>query len=625
MHPAILCRDLLATAGLCVLVSGSLPGPTRAQDFSDHRYTLRAELDPEAHEVAGTAEIFWTNRSEVPVRELYFHLYLNAFESDRTVFMVEGGGEMRGVSSEGDGRIELESLSLAGRDVLQSADLELIPGDRTQLRVGLPSPLAPGEGILIKSEFRAYLPPVFARSGYAESFHMVAQWFPKPARVDPDGTWRSYPYHARGEFYSDFADYRLTVSTPTSFEVGASGKLVSERTDNGRVLRTFEANSVHDVAFAAYDRFLERAFEVPLPEREPVAVRILYPPGYMFDHHERATTEGLRRFSELLGVYPYPTLTVIVPPRGAEGAAGMEYPTLFLTAGGWWDVPGVHADGEDVTAHELGHQWCQGLLASDEVRFPMLDEGLTQWLTGEYLRHVHGRFGSATDAFGLRIDYFQAMRTAAVTRERHVLPPALPAHAYPSSDYGRSVYARTAVVLETVRRIWGPRRFEAALRGYADAQRFRHPVPADLYAAFDAEYWRGFSANVLRPALEDGVTGEVELRGLRTVRNGDPNARRPYITEVDARRVGTLPLPLIVELEDEDGARERIVWRGRELRLLHEHESRKKIVAATIDPDGHLLLDPNLRDNRRPRRKRTGPGPSMLTFVFQEIFGWLGP
>jgi hypothetical protein len=46
---------------------------------------MRAALDPVAHTIVGTSNVPWTNASTQSVRELYLHLYLNAFKSERTV------------------------------------------------------------------------------------------------------------------------------------------------------------------------------------------------------------------------------------------------------------------------------------------------------------------------------------------------------------------------------------------------------------------------------------------------------------------------------------------------------------------------------------------------------------
>src|SRR5690606_34281396 len=87
-----------------------------------HAYVLEATLDPEAHVVTGSARIRWTNESALPARELWLHLYLNAFESEATVFMRESGGALRGDRFRAAGGIELEELRLAdGTDLLGGA------------------------------------------------------------------------------------------------------------------------------------------------------------------------------------------------------------------------------------------------------------------------------------------------------------------------------------------------------------------------------------------------------------------------------------------------------------------------------------------------------------------------
>ncbi len=595
--------------------------PAAAQDIG-HSYVLRARLDPEHHVVEGRARIRWRNGSRVAVSELWLHLYPNAFESDETVFMRESAGELRGVAATTRGSMEVESLALAGSrggDLLAGSDDEVIPGDRTQLRVPLPFPVLPGQSVTLVTRFRTTLPEVFARSGYSGSFHAVAQWFPKLARLEPDGTWASFPYHGNGEFYADFARYELTVDAPASFVVGATGELVEERVDNGRAIRTYRAEPVSDAVFVASDDLLEETFE-----SSGTRVRILYPPGYeaALARHRLATEHGLARYGRLFGAYPYPTLTVVVPPEGAEGAAGMEYPTLFFTAGPWFRIAGLDPILEDdVTLHELAHQWFQHMVGTNEVQWPMLDEGLTEWSSTDALRALHGPRASAM-SFPLPVDYFEILRRFDYAPQGGATPPpGLPAYAYDSDGYGRAVYARTCNVLETIGRTFGARPLERALGLYAREQRFRHPTPDDLYAAFDRVYWPGFAAALLEPALIDGEDAELALTRFDDRREGDA-----WVTEVAARRIGALPLPTWVELVDEDGGRTRIPFRGSERSLRVTHRSAKRIALARVDPDGHDLLDPNVRDDVRARVRRHGGAPfAYVLFLVQELLALVGP
>ncbi len=74
------------------------------------------------------------------------------------------------------------------------------------------------------------LPKAYARTGYAGDYFLVAQWFPKVAVYEPAGTrgrdaggWNAHQFHADSEFYADFGHYRVAITLPTRFVVGATG------------------------------------------------------------------------------------------------------------------------------------------------------------------------------------------------------------------------------------------------------------------------------------------------------------------------------------------------------------------------------------------------------------------
>ena len=71
----------------------------------------------------------------------------------------------------------------------------------------------------------------------------------------------------------------------------------------------------------------------------------------------------------------------------------MEYPTLVTTAGdSVFTRPGMRLP-EYVTVHEVGHNWFQGMLASNEPSEAWLDEGVNEWADakrdGRALRPAH--------------------------------------------------------------------------------------------------------------------------------------------------------------------------------------------------------------------------------------------
>ncbi|HEY5948481.1 MAG TPA: hypothetical protein VIV40_23450, partial [Kofleriaceae bacterium] len=50
-------------------------------------YKLEAKLDGNRHQVAGSGTLIWTNTGQSAVTTLPFHLYLNAFKNEQSLFM----------------------------------------------------------------------------------------------------------------------------------------------------------------------------------------------------------------------------------------------------------------------------------------------------------------------------------------------------------------------------------------------------------------------------------------------------------------------------------------------------------------------------------------------------------
>ena len=627
----------LVTYPLCLLLgtlassswTSAQPAYVTADEPRD-QVDLRAVLDPDAHRIDGTLRWRFTNRSAAPVTELYWHLYLNAFRREGSVFTREGGTEIRDRQVGEEGAIILTALGLAdGRDLLTRSTLDVgVPEDQTQLRTTLYEPLLPGATLDLRVTFVSQLPEAVARSGFVRDFHVAAQWFPKLARLEAGGTWAHFPYHGLGEFYADFADYTLTVVAPADMEVVAGGAPVeAEASGQQHRVHRFTAPAVHDMVFVA-----ARELRV-IEDTEPLAthsvlVRVVHPPGFerVAADHLALTCRGLAYFSRLFGEYPYPVLTVVVPPEAAEAVSGMEYPTLFLTSGPWWGSarPLLGAGAAETTAHELAHQWFQGLVATNEVRYPALDEGLTSWATGALLREVHGS-ASGARVGGVSLDGFELDRSWALSHQ--VAPaPLSPAHAFETESLYRTIYVYMPLMLETIARAWGRERLLRALGSYARAQRFAHPSPDALREAFREEYGAWFMRDVLDPALTRGCTARTQLGEVESVCD-DGGCR----TELVAQRHGCLPVPLEVAVSTNAGVT-RHSWPGstRELRLPIDVDT---LVRVEVDPRRRNLTDARRLDDVRvfgePNPWATSQvGASLLTRLlgfFHLAFSLAGP
>jgi hypothetical protein len=545
-------------------------------------YTLEANLDPKTHEIEGREILIWRNPSGDAVSELRFHLYLNAFKNNHSIFARESGGRLRddkaGTKPEDWGWIDIVSMKTeAGEDLKPSARFIQPDGypfhqgdrrgrrphssllaegeaeDETVLSVPLAKPVEPHGEIKLSISFRSKLPKVFARTGFVRDFHLAGQWFPKIGVYEPAGMrgrakggWNCHSFHGNSEFYADYGRYDVTLTAPASFVVGATGKRVSESRKGNLATYRYVAENVHDFAWTADPRYLVHEFRFDPPgsiprgwsalasrqlgmsETEialkPVSVRLLLQPDHRLalDRYVRSTKEALSFYGLWYGAYPYETLTVVDPPDDGLGSGGMEYPT-FIT--GYapkvflrWPLERFRLT-EDVTIHEFGHQYWYGMVGSNEFEESWLDEGINS--DSEYLcmQLAYGpRPGLLPGGIGFDMDSLGHAQYASLP---NLDPIRRLAWGYSSGNsYGTNSYPKTALFLAQLRNDLGVETFAKAQRAYFREWSFRHPSTSDFFDVFQRVSGRDLSS--YRSNL---VEGTARLDWSVVSAKTDPEAR----------------------------------------------------------------------------------------------------
>jgi hypothetical protein len=82
-------------------------------------YDINATLNPATHTVSASMNAWWVNKSEKPVDQAMLHMYLNAFESNKSTFNAEGGWSPEG--DDGWGWVRITNISdVSGNDLADS-------------------------------------------------------------------------------------------------------------------------------------------------------------------------------------------------------------------------------------------------------------------------------------------------------------------------------------------------------------------------------------------------------------------------------------------------------------------------------------------------------------------------
>ena len=77
-------------------------------------YNINVSLYEQEHKLIGNEILTWGNTSADTITELRFHLYLNAFKNNRSIFMIESGGAHRGFKKKENvwGRCKINSMKI---------------------------------------------------------------------------------------------------------------------------------------------------------------------------------------------------------------------------------------------------------------------------------------------------------------------------------------------------------------------------------------------------------------------------------------------------------------------------------------------------------------------------------
>ena len=565
-----------------------LPG-VKAPDVAS--YAIAVHLDPEKHRLTGRETITYRNTASKAIPDLAFHLYLNAFKSEDTIFMQESGGQLRGFAfnAENNGWINVTALGLKN-----GPPLKLEPqADGTLARAVLPKPVAPGQSLVLEVSFEAQLPQVFARTGWAldnqdQPFFLVGQWFPKLG-VWTDEGWNAYPFHGNAEFFADFGNYDVSITLPANYVTGATGLPISTTKSGAEQTVVYHAQGVIDFAWVASPSLktisrksgVVEVVYLVLPEHEWSAERVL-----------NAAADALQYFGAWYGAYPYPRLTVVDVPEDGAGAGGMEYPT-FVTMGAsnsrdrvkpispWTDYLAI------TTIHEAAHQWWQSMAASSEGEEPWLDEGFADYSTVRLIIKRNGLDAATLNAGDFPPGFLERRRQNYLDRPE--VPMLGRAWEFPNwGDYVVASYAKPDLALLTLERQLGEPLMLKLMHTYFMRYQFGHPTTKDF---------REVAVEVSGQPLDWFFEGLVE--GGETLNYVARSIQGETIT---VERKGELVIPAEITVTFEDGSRETVIWDGVKTENTIKFGKHSPVRSFIIDPQHRLLIELDWTDNHLPKK-----------------------
>jgi hypothetical protein len=478
---------LVALAALQQATPGTGPAPYWQQSVA---YQIDAALDEPKGVLSGRQEVLYRNNSPDTLRQLSFHLYLNAFRPGSrwaAADSVEHNRRYNDLKDPNYGFNHVRNVRIMGQPV--EAIYPFAP-DSTIVRFMLPRPLAPGDSLVAEMNWdaRPSIPP--RRQGRRGRAFDFAQWYPRVVVYDQYG-WEEHALYPAGEFYGEFGTFLVRLDVPEDEVIGATGvpvcgdpgwarvnqqpgRPIDYRRDfygdparfgcgttsaaPGRKVVTWYAADVHHFAMS-----LNPDYRYEGGKWGKIAIHVLYQPGDEKSWGGGVAVErtemALAWLDQTFGTFPWPQFTNV---HRIEGG-GTEFPMMIMDG----------SAGQGLIVHEGGHNYVMGILANNEWREGWLDEGFTSYQEGLFA-DAHGGSGGieGTERFllGLQLDGY-AEPTSMVSNEYRDF-----------FTYNMSIYSGGELFLRRLQYVVGDSTMRQVLHDYYAQWKLRH-VNEDRFRA----------------------------------------------------------------------------------------------------------------------------------------------
>ncbi|HEV7621726.1 MAG TPA: M1 family metallopeptidase, partial [Flavisolibacter sp.] len=420
----------------------------------------------------------------------------------------------------------------------------------------LPVPLLPGRQVQITTPFHVKLPYNFSRGGYDGQSFQLTQWYPKPAVYDHSG-WHPMPYLDQGEFYSEFGSYNVRINIPEDYVVAATGTLKDIEEVNWLKTRTekikeknnlparvviahpnrthaprtkiytpppvietikklktinFSQDNIHDFAWFANKDFIVDADTCMLSTGKVINVSSYYTNAEMpiWKNSLQMAKDALRFYTDQVGEYPYPGASIVQGPKSSGG--GMEYPTITIIA-----PLSSERELDETIAHELGHNWFYGALATNERDHPWMDEGINTFY--EY-KYIDAKYGIQTQEKELLFETKAWLKTDQ--------PIETPSQKFSITNYDLVAYHKTAEWMRSIEDLIGKDAFKEMMHAYFLQWSFKHPQPEDFKSFVQTKVGKN-TDSLFQLLNTKGILPGHQLTGFKLINAFKPNSITSYL------------------------------------------------------------------------------------------------
>ncbi len=456
-------------------------------------YNLDISLDTSSHTASVKQKVDYINPTDTVIKKLPFHIYPNFFKEGATATIVPNTrvneAYPNGLSY---AQFEISKVEVGGK-----ACSGVYSGEHDGIfEVELPLSLMPDDRVEIAFEYNLALPNCEHRFGYGANTINLNNFYPIVCVYDQGG-FNLAGYNANGDpFYSDMANYHVSLTTDKNYLVAHTGDLVEEKLSGANKTSIFTANMVRDFALVLSDKF-----SVVSAKAGEVNVDYFYFNDADAEASLNTAVDAINTFSELFGGYPYNNFCVV---KADFIQGGMEYPNLVMIAA---DIENAD-DYKNVIVHETAHQWWYGMVGNDEYLYPWMDESITDFCCALFYDENTGYnlnrkilIESDRKNYSLFMSVYEDVLGKLDTSMRAVDKYAT------EPEYTYCIYVKGVLMYDSLYSLIGKKAFINALNTYFEQNKYTNAKPENLINAFSSA-----SNTDLTNFFNSWLTGKVVIK-----------------------------------------------------------------------------------------------------------------
>jgi aminopeptidase N len=380
------------------------------------------------------------------------------------------------------------------------------------------------------------------------------------------------------------AGYRVAIAVPAGQRALVAGRLVEERERGAEYHARFEFPHPADGIDLIAGPYRVESREVRTAAGTPLRLRTYFHPevaplagGYL-----DSVLGYIDRYEGSIGAYPYSEFSVVSSPT----PTGFGMPTLTYLGIDVLRLPFIRTTS---LGHEVLHNWWGNGVAVDYARGNW-SEGLTTFMADYRYKEEQG----ADQAGEMRLEWLRDFAAMPASEDR-------PLNRFVARHHGASQivgYNKAAMTFLMLRDLVGGEAFDAGIREFWRAQRFRAASWGHLQRAFEQASQRDLSA-FFTQWLDRAGAPALRIAEARAVASG--KSWQVTANLVQGTPPYTLQVPLLLRTE-----------RGPQARLADMRADRQVLTFETDARPKALALDPDLR---LFRRLAPGEAPPILRQV----------